>query len=90
MIVVLQYMPVNPASPTRVIASVFSSNNVRITLKGIGMDEEYEFLQYEDKGFSGYFQTDRIFKECCMMCRMEKSKQSYVTSWIVLAEKQQI
>ena len=34
------------------------------------------------------FQTDRIFRECFTMYRMEKSKQSYVTSWIVSAEKQ--
>ena len=57
--------------------------------KELGLDEEYEFLQYEDKGLSGFFQTDRIFRECCMMCRTGKSKQSYVTSWIVSAEKQQ-
>ena len=44
--------------------------------KELGLDEEYEFLQ------------DQIFRECCMMCRTEKSKQSYVTSWIVSAEKQ--
>lgn len=35
------------------------------------------------------FQTDRIFRECFTMYRMEKSKQSYVTSWIMSAEKQQ-
>lgn len=46
--------------------------------KELGLDEEYKFLQYEDKGL----------RECCMMCRTEKSKQSYVTSWIVSAEKQ--
>ena len=57
--------------------------------KELGLDEDYEFLQYEDKGLSGYFQTDRIFRECFTMYRMEKSKQSYVTSWIMSAEKQQ-
>ena len=46
--------------------------------KELGLDEDYEFLQ-----------TDRIFRECFTMYRMEKSKQSYVTSWIVSAEKQQ-
>lgn len=56
--------------------------------KELGLDEEYEFLQYEDKGLSGYFSDRPVFKECCMMCRTEKSKQSYVTSWIVSAEKQ--
>ena len=29
-----------------------------------------------------------IAQESCMMCRTEKSKQSYVTNWIVSAEKQ--
>ena len=42
------------------------------------------------KDSADIFQTDRIFRECCMMCRTGKSKQSYVTSWIVLAEKQEI
>ena len=57
--------------------------------KELGLDEEYEFLQYEGEADSAdIFQTDQIFRECCMMCRTEKSKQSYVTSWIVSAEKQ--
>ena len=41
------------------------------------------------KDSADIFQIDRIFRECCMMCRTGKSKQSYVTSWIVSAEKQQ-
>lgn len=58
--------------------------------KELGLDEEYEFFQYEDKGLSRYFQTDRIFSECFTMYRTVKSKQSYATSWIVSAEKQPI
>ena len=70
--------------------SAFSSNNVRITLK-----RNWDWMKIMNscnmkiKDSADIFQTDRIFKECCMMCRTEKSKQSYVTSWIVSAEKQQ-
>ena len=55
--------------------------------KELGLDEEYEFLQYEDKGLSGYF-SDRPDFQRMLHCRTEKSKQLYVTSWIVSAEKQ--
>ena len=57
--------------------------------KELGLDEDYEFCNMKIKDSADIFQTDRIFRECCMMCRTEKSKQSYVTSWIVSAEKQQ-
>ena len=88
-IVVLRYTPVNPESPTRVTVSVFSSNNVRITPKrNWGWMRSMNFYNTRTKDSADIFQTDRIFRECCMMCRTEKSKQSYVTSWIVSAEKQ--
>ncbi len=89
-IVVLRYTPVNPELPTRVTVSVFSSNNVQITLK-----RNWDWMKIMNscnmkiKDSADIFQTDRIFRECCMMCRTGKSKQSYVTSWIVSAEKQQ-
>lgn len=42
------------------------------------LEDDYPFMEYEDKGLSGYFQTDRIIKGCCGMCRMGKSEQSSV------------
>ena len=65
-------------------------NNVQITLKrNWDWMKITNFFNMKIKVSADIFQTDRIFRECCMMCRTEKSKQSYVTSWIVSAEKQQ-
>ena len=64
--------------------------NVQITLKrNWDWMKITNFFNMKIKVSADIFQTDRIFRECCMMCRTEKSKQSYVTSWIVSAEKQQ-
>ena len=57
--------------------------------KELGLDEDYEFLQYEDKGLSGYFSDRPDFQRMLHDVQDGKSKQSYVTSWIVSAEKQQ-
>ena len=57
--------------------------------KELGLDGSTNSYNTRTKDSADIFQTDWIFRECCMMCRTEKSKQSYVTSWIVSAEKQQ-
>lgn len=56
--------------------------------KELGLMRSMNFYNTRTKDSADIFQIDRIFRECCMMCRTEKSKQSYVTSWIVSAEKQ--
>ena len=53
--------------------------------KELGLDEEYEFLQYEDKGLSGYFSDRPDFQR--MLHDVQNGKIN-ATSWIVSAEKQ--
>ena len=57
--------------------------------KELGLMRTMNFCNMRIKDSADIFLTDRIFRECFTMYRMAKSKQSYVTSWIVSAEKQQ-
>lgn len=59
--VALRYTPVNPVSPIRVTVSVFSSNNVQITLKrNWDWMKITNFFNMKIKVSADIFQTDRI------------------------------
>ena len=48
--------------------------------KELRLDDDFTFMEYEDKGLSGYFSDRPDFSECCVMCRMGKSEPSSATS----------
>ena len=71
----------NPELQIRVIVSEFSSSNVQI------MQNENciwimitHLWNMRTKVLAVTILTDRIFRECSVMCRMEKSELSFVTS----------